>query len=175
MFSLIVEGGFLFTQAALVDVATRLRKRPPLWAGIAIAVALVLVTGPAMGVLRDAWNHGMVVFLPLLLSLAQRATLLWTMPTRTRVEKLAARALVSNRITMALLSLAIVAASAITSIVAPGRFAALEGPAAMFGAGALYFAVAAFDDWRVRRRRFAERPTVLLRFDPIHYDYLDPV
>jgi len=42
-------------------------------------------------------------------------------------------------------------------------------------AGAIYFAVAAYDDWRVRGRRFAERPTVLFRFDPMNIEYLEPL
>ena len=47
------------------------------------------------------------------------------------------------------------------------------GPWPALAAGAIYFAVAAFDDWRVRGRKFAERPRVLFRFDPMHIDHLE--
>ena len=43
------------------------------------------------------------------------------------------------------------------------------------GMGKTGFAVAAFDDWRVRGPAFAESPRVLFRYDPIGITYLEPV
>lgn len=172
--ALVVEGGFLFTEAALVDVATRLKKRLPLWAVVLIAAGIALFTG-GLAPLREAWGKGWAVFIPLLFSLGERAAVLWRMPERPRVQKIAARALISNRITMAMAALALIAAAMIAGMIFLDAFDTLNGPMTLFGAGAIYFAVAAFDEWRVRGRRFAERPSVLFRFDPIHHDYLEPV
>ena len=103
MFVIFVEGGFLMMQATLIDIATRLKKRPPIWAVVLIVGGVLLFTGGyAHDVLRMAWNSGMAVFVPLLFSLAQRARVLWLMPQRTRVQKIAARALAGNRITTGL-------------------------------------------------------------------------
>jgi hypothetical protein len=41
-------------------------------------------------------------------------------------------------------------------------------------AGAVYFAIAAFDDWRVRGRRFAENPRVLFGCEVLRIRELDP-
>lgn len=174
-FLLIVEGGFLMMQGTLVDIATRLKKRPPVWV-IPIIVALVaLFSGHSFDILRFAWFLGAAVFIPLLLSLLERGAVLWNMPNRTRIQKIAARALIANRITTGLalagLLTLVMVAGAVT-----GRFELMSaGPWPTLAAGAIYFAVAAFDDWRVRGRKFAERPRVLFRFDPMHIDYLDPM
>lgn len=165
-FGLMVEGGFLMMQGTLVDIATRLRKRPPVWAVALIVAAVVLLSDEARGVLGLAWQRGALVFVPLLVSLGERATVLWRLPDRPTIEKIAARALISNRITTALVLLAILTAAMLLGF-SGARFA--------LAAGAVYFAVAAYDDWRVRGRRFAERPSVLFRFDPIGVKYLEPL
>jgi hypothetical protein len=165
-FVLMVEGGFLLMQGTLVDIATRLEKRPPIWAVALIVVGVVLFSRETLGVLQLAWQRGLVVFLPLLVSLGERATVLWRMPGRPTNEKIAARALISNRITTALVLLALLTAAMLLGYTGV-RFGLI--------AGAIYFAVAAYDDWRVRGRKFAERPSVLFRFDPIGFKYLQPL
>ena len=167
VFVLLVEGGFLLMQGTLIDIATRLKKRPPIWAVVLIAGGVLLFTGDyGLQVLRMAWEQGMAVFVPLLVSLAQRARVLWIMPGRTHIQKIAARALVANRITTGLILLGAVTAAMIAS---------LDQPAVVYGAGAIYFAVASFDGWRVRGAKFAEKPSVLFRYDPIHIEYLEPL
>lgn len=172
-FSLIVEGGFLLMTGTLVDIATRLRKRPPVWVIALIVAGVVLFSGEARMVLQMAWQRGSIVFIPLLLSLAERATMLWHMPGQPRVRKIAARALVGNRITTGLALFGLLTAIMLLGVAFPQY--AIEGGWLPLAAGAIYFAIAAYDDWRVRGKRFAERPTVLFRFDPIHIDYLEPV
>jgi len=164
-FLLIVEGGFLMMQGTLVDIATRLKKRPPVWV-IPIIIALVAVfSGHSFEILRFAWALGAAVFIPLLLSLLERGAVLWNMPNRTRIQKIAARALIANRITTGLALAGLMTLLMLTGVATDGW--------PPLAAGAIYFAVAAFDDWRVRGRKFAERPRVLFRFDPMHIDYLD--
>ena len=174
-FGLMVEGGFLMTQGTLVDIATRLKKRPPVWLIVIIVAGVVLFSGEAMGVLRIAWHRGMVVFIPLLVSLAQRGSSLWHMPDKSRDEKIAARALIANRITTALGLFGLLTVGAVAGTMFHEYFDLLTGRPMILGAGALYFAVAAFDAWRVRGQKFAEKPTVLFRFDPMHITYLDPL
>lgn len=174
-FLLIVEGGFLMAQGTLVDIATRLKKRPPIWLGALILVAVVLLSHYTWDVLRMAWERGSLVFVPLLISIAERGTLLWRMPNRPKIEKLAARALIANRITTGLVLLGVVTAAMVA-----GTFFGLFPfenfeTMIMLLAGAAYFGIAAFDDWRVRGARFAERPRVLFRWDPIGIDYLAPL
>jgi hypothetical protein len=130
-----------------------------------------------LDVLKMAWQRGSLVFVPLLVSLAERGTVLWTMPTRSRVEKIAARALIANRITTGLALFALITLTMVASFmtVLADYSELLSGAWVLLGAGAVYFAVAAFDDWRVRGQRFAEKPRVLFGFDPMHIDYLEPV
>jgi hypothetical protein len=52
---------------------------------------------------------------PLLVSLAERGTVLWTMPSRSRIEKIAARALIANRITTGLVLFALVTLTMVVS------------------------------------------------------------
>lgn len=100
---LMFEGGFLMFQGTLIDIATRLKKRPPIWAVLLIGVVLLPFSTGAMDVLRIAWQSGSVVLVPLLVSLVDRFMVMWYMPDRTRVEKMGARALIGNRILTALI------------------------------------------------------------------------
>lgn len=167
MFVLIVEGGFLMAQGTLVDIATRLQKRPPVWVIALILIGVMLFSQGSFDVIKLAWQGGSLVFVPLLISLAERGTLLWRMPTRPTIEKIAARALISNRIITGLGLAALVTAAMLLDV-----GGSIPPPLL---AGAIYFAIAAFDDWRVRGRKFAKRPRVLFRYDAIGIDYLAPV
>lgn len=176
VYSLIVEGGFLLAQGTLIDIATRLRKRPPIWAAALIVIAVMLFSQNTMDVIRMAWQHGAVVFVPLLVSIAERGTVLWRMPGRPRIEKIAARALVANRISTGLWLFGLVTLAMIVGVVFPSLYDSTTiGALPTMIAGALYFAVAAFDDWRVRGAKFAAHPRVLFRWDTIGIDYLEPV
>jgi len=101
-FAMYVEAGFLILQVALVDMATRLNKQLPAGTILFIVIALTLFLGLPLEVLRAAWSMGVYVFVPLLLSLIERGAILRRMPERPRIEKIAARALISNRIITAL-------------------------------------------------------------------------
>jgi hypothetical protein len=177
MFALMVEGGFLLLQGTVADIATRLEKRPPLWAVLLIAAGLILFSSEARQILTIAWAQGIGALIPLLLSLAQRFTMLWSMPSRSRIEKIAARALISNRIVtgiaLCFISLILVMASTAFGFNL-GSFSA-GGPAWTFAAGAVYFAIAAYDDWRVRRPAFEKRPKVLFRYEVLRIHHLDPL
>jgi hypothetical protein len=174
-FVVMVEGGFLLAQGTLVDIASRLKKRPPLWAIVPIVAAVVLFSpGFGMDVLRMAWHQGGMVFVPMLLSLAERGAVLWRLPTRSTIEKIAARALIGNRIFTALVLGGLLTLLMIFSSVL-GIDDVFSSGVPILVAAALYFGVAAWDDARVKGRRFAERPTVLFRYDVLGVKYLDPL
>lgn len=175
IFVLLVEGGFLMMQGTLVDIATRLKKRPPVWAALLILAGVAVFSMNSLDVLRMAWQRGSLVFVPLLISLAERGTVLWTMPHRSRIEKIAARALIANRITTGLALFGLLTLAMVASITFIDFYDGFNSAWLTLGAGAVYFAVAAYDDWRVRGRRFAEKPRVLFGFDPMHIDHLEPV
>lgn len=173
-FAMYVEAGFLILQVALVDTATRLDKQLPTDEIIAIVVGLTLFLGLPLEVLRAAWSMGIYVFVSLLLSLIERGAILRRMPERPRIEKIAARALISNRIITALTFLgSFVAAIIIVVALTPYEWPDESWPA--LAAGAIYFAIAAFDDWRVRGRRFAENPRVLFGCEVLRIRQLDPL
>ncbi|HKR63943.1 MAG TPA: hypothetical protein VJZ00_09440 [Thermoanaerobaculia bacterium] len=171
-FAMYVEAGFLILQLALVDYATRLDK--PLTTGtiIVIVVALSLFLGLPLEVLRAAWSKGAFVFVTMLLSLFERGAILRDMPARPRIEKIAARALISNRIvTAATLLGSFVAAVIIVVALTPREWPDESWPP--LAAGAVYFAIAAFDDWRVRGRRFAENPRTLFGYEVLRIKQTD--
>jgi len=173
-FAMYVEAGFLILQLALVDTATRLNRQLPTGAVIAIVIALTFFLGLPLEVLRAAWSMGIYVFVSMLLSLIERGAILRRMPERPPIEKIAARALISNRIITALTFLgSFVAAIVIVVALTPYEWPDESWPP--LAAGAIYFAIAAFDDWRVRGRRFAENPRVLFGYEILRIRQLDPL
>ena len=176
VFVLLVEGGFLMAQGTLVDIATRLKKRPPVWLAALIVIGVVLLSHYTWDVLRMAWERGSLVFVPLLVSIGERGTVLWRMPDRPKIEKMAARALIANRITTGLALFGLVTMAMVIGTVFRNLYDFdVYGGMIVLMAGALYFGIAAFDDWRVRGPKFAARPRVLFRWDAIGIDYLEPL
>lgn len=166
---LMFEGGFLMFQATLIDIATRLEKRPPLWAVLLIGAVLLPLSVGAMDVLRFAYDSGTVVLIPLLVSVVDRSMVMWHMPDRTRVEKIAARALIGNRIVTGLVL------GGLLAVVVLADWWPSDNVSPFLVAGASYFAIAAYDEWRVRQPRFAERPRTLFRYDVLGIDYFAPL
>ncbi len=175
IYALVVEGGFLMMQGTLVDIATRLKKRPPVWLIPFIVAAVALLSSEALSVLQMAWGRGLVVFIPLLLSLAERGAVLWNMPNRPVVAKLAARALIANRISTGLGLFGLITLLMIAGVITRRYEWSNLGSWPALTAGAVYFAVAAFDDWRVRGRKFAAHPRVLFGWDPMGVKDLSPL
>ncbi|HJQ37794.1 MAG TPA: hypothetical protein VKB93_11710 [Thermoanaerobaculia bacterium] len=172
-FVMFVEAGFLILQLALVDTATRLKKALPTDTIIAIVVGLTFFLGLPLEVLRWAWSMGLYVFVSLVLSLVERGAILRRMPERPPIEKIAARALISNRIVTALTLIgAFFAAIIIVVALTPREWPDESWP--QLAAGAMYFAIAAFDDWRVRGRRFADNPRTLFGYELLNIRQLDP-
>ena len=169
-FGVYFEGAFLLLQWTLSDIATRLKKRPPIWAIVLTAALLLLLNPEARGILMIAHQQGgIAVLIPLLVSVASRFSTMWTMPSRPPIEKLAARAQSEARLYTAIALL-----GAVTLLQLAGAAMNISGSdMPILAAGAIYFAIAAFDDWRVRRASFAKRPTMLFTRKRLAFEELD--
>lgn len=173
-----VEAVMLMLMFSLVDVATRLRRPPPWWLGIAIAVGLLAVQPNMIGMLVAGWQLGLWVFLPLLWSLLERFRELWTLPNVGLVEKYRRRALSNGRVATAV----IVGGLFITLLL--GNAVLLDDefdPELVIHAYgllllALFYLISAYDAWRVHRPAFAQKPRSLWPFLDIgETDRLDPL
>jgi hypothetical protein len=161
-----IEAGLLMSQAMLVDIATRISFRPPWWLVALIAVLFLIGTPGAAMLVNAASSAGWVVLLPLLLSVAQRLSVLWRMPAQPPLPKIAARALIGNRCLTGFVVVVLVVALSIASTSFYEQYHNLRSPLSLvFALAATHFAIAAFDGWRAQSRRFAEQPSVLFRFD----------
>ena len=159
---LILEAVFLVFSGTLVDLATRIKRRPPVIVIIALAAAIPLFSEPLRAIVFEAWSKGLIAFIPVAVSLSDRVAVLWYMPSAPPEDRLAARALMANRILSGLTILVIFAGFIVASMVVSDLL--IEG----WQLGvlvALYFLIAAVDEMRVRRPSFAANPTVLFRYD----------
>jgi hypothetical protein len=177
MFVAVGELMFCMAQATLTDVATRLRRRPPLWSIPLILVALGLFYPDTVHFLRVAWALGWPVFLPWAWSIVERGRELWTMPVASRLDKLRRRALVSGRMTLVLVGGGVATATLVAGYLidpdgVPGWAVERLAP---WGLAAAFLA-AAWDVVRVHLPAFARRPRALVPFiDPLHVRYLEPL
>jgi hypothetical protein len=174
-FGVYFEAAFVFLQWTLSDIATRLKKRPPVWAMVLIAAFLLMMYPESRGFLMYAQDRGIAVLIPLLFSVGSRFSTMWTMPSRPPIEKLAARAQSEARMYAAVALFGAITllhvAGAVIPQLAQMNISGSNMP--IIAAGAVYFAIAAFDDWRVRRAPFARRPTVLFTRKRVALEELD--
>jgi hypothetical protein len=159
------EAAFLVLSAPLLDFATRLRKRPPvwlIWCGIILGSFLY---PPSRQALTEAWSAGLVVLIPLVLSIVSRTATLRRLPGLPAFERLTARALIANRMLTAFALLALMAVTLVSAVASRSIGDLLENVTLALPAGAIYFAIAAWDNHRVRGARFAAAPTVMFGYD----------
>ena len=87
----------------LVDIASRVQRRPPWWLVILIVAGVLLMYPDVINVLRMAFDAGMWVFLPLAWSLFERIRELWTLPGASKEEKIRRRTLTFDRLWVGIL------------------------------------------------------------------------
>jgi hypothetical protein len=176
-FVALVEVLFCMAQGTLTDIATRLKKPPPLWLGLLILGGLALFNPDVVSVVVGMFRQGWAIFLPFAWSLVERARELWTMPRASQLEKLRRRALTSGRISLVLVfGGAAVATLCVGYFLDHGRGGAplLERTAFWWLAAA--FSLTAYDVVRVHRPAFERHPRALFgRFDPLGVTDLAPV
>jgi hypothetical protein len=171
---LLFEAFMLWPQMILVDIATRIEKRPH-WAKIALLLlVLMLIFGGGPANLLALLSPSHVAFVPFLLSTWQRSHMLWTIPSRSNLEKMRVRAAIGGRMNIAV----VVTAATLAYDVVRGQFETWRGGyhfslmndlnALWLVAGTGFLLVAAFDRWRLGGAGFASNPRPIFRFD-----YLD--
>ncbi len=173
-----VEGATLMFLCTVVDIATRLRRAPPWWAGLALAGALLVLYPEVPGLVLATLQEGLWIALPFAWSVLERLRELWTLPRQSRLEKLRRRALTFGRLHSGLLVAGgLLLADLAWTLLGDGahEFAQLTNALAPW-AVSLFFALCAWDAVRVHRPAFAERPIGLWpSLDGGQTAYLDPL
>jgi len=172
------EGATLMFMCSLVDVASRLQRAPPWWAGVLGSGALLVAYPQVPALVIGALREGLWIALPFAWSVLERLRELWTLPGSSTVEKQRRRALAFGRLYTGLV---LAGTFVITSFIefltiAPDGVAG--GVVESLGPWFLvvFFSLAAFDAWRVHRPAFAARPRNLWpRFDGGDTARLDPL
>ena len=169
--TVVVEAIFLWPQISLVDIATRVRKRPPWWAIPPIVLGVMLFAPGASSMLPLLLDPAGMFFLPAAFSLWQRAQMLWTLPGQPVLVRERARAIMGGRMNIALavagpvflvelgLSMYRVATSSTAGT------SLLQDGITVYFVAAVYFLLAAFDHWRVGGASFARKPRPILWWD----------
>ena len=179
--TVVIEALFLWPQIGLVDIATRVRKRPPWWAIPPIVLVVMLFAPGASSLLPVLLDPVGAVFLPVAFSLWQRAQMLWTLPGRPVLERERARAIMGGRLNIAiavgaplfLVELGF-AMYQVANSAAGGMSLLQQGGMTVWFAAAAYFLLAAFDHWRVGGAAFARNPRPFLWWDYVGVRDLTP-
>ncbi len=161
--ALVAEGASLMFFCTLVDIASRVKKRPPWWAIVLIVGGVFLMYPEMIEMLVMVFEFGIWIFLPLAWSLFERIRELWSLPGAPDAEKVRRRTLTFDRLWV---GLHIMGASAVLAVVlvlaSEEGMGALANPILPIGVALLFYGVAAFNAWRVHQPAFARKPTSLV-------------
>lgn len=166
--ALMVEAATLMFLCTVVDVASRLQRPPPWWAGLLLCAGLVAVYPEVPRLLWQSLDAGWWVALPIALSIGERLAEIWTLPRATRLEKQRRRALTFGRLFTALvLAGGFIACLGAETLLRQDGFGDTPLMSALLpGFVAAFFAISACDAVRVHRPAFAIAPRNLWpRFD----------
>ena len=174
---LMAEGASLMFFATLVDIASRVRRRPPWWAMVLVGGGLLVMYHPVISVLAMAFVAGMSVFVPLAWSLFERSREMWTLPGTSNEEKIRRRTLTFDRLWVGFVIGCAVAVYAIgQALLRDQGIEALREPVLQALVAVLFYGIAAFNAWRVHQPAFAKRPTSLVPWlDRGDGTYLSPL
>ncbi len=176
--AVMVEAATLMFLCTVVDVASRLRRPPPWWAGLLLCAGLVAVYPEVPRLLWQSLDAGWWVALPIALSIGERLAEIWTLPRATRLEKQRRRALTFGRLfTGLVLAGGFIACLGAETLLRQDGFGNTPLASALLpGFVAAFFAISAFDAVRVHRPAFAAAPRNLWpRFDRGESAALDPL
>ncbi len=160
---LMAEGAMLMFFCGLVELASRVKKRPPWWVAAIVVGGLMVMYPGVLGVLAMAFAAGMWAFLPLAWSMFERIRELWTLPGAAKEEKIRRRTLTFDRLWVGFVMGCMVALYAIgQALLRDQGTEALREPM-LHAIGALvFYGIAAYNAWRVHQAAFAMHPTSLV-------------
>jgi len=169
-----LEVVLLWPQLTVVDLATRVLKRPNPF----VVVVVALIGGAwLLGFFEERLpefdqSHFTAVSLPILWALWQRVQMLWTLPGKPRLERQRVRAIMVGRFNIAFAVAAPVAVYelglSVLSIATGsdwGSSTLTQFHPVPYIVVSLYFLLASFDQWRVGGAAFAQRPRPFLWWD----------
>jgi hypothetical protein len=172
------EAVTLMFLCTVIDIASRLRRAPPWWAGVLICAGVLLVYPQVPQLLLAALDEGLWIALPFVWSILERLREIWTLPGQPRIEKLRRRALTFGRLYSGLM---VGVSSAVGVIAATLLITGLDGMNALVASVApwclvAFFGLSLIDTVRVHRPAFVARPVSLWpRIDGGQTDHLDPL
>jgi hypothetical protein len=168
-----LEAFLMWPQLILMDLATRvLKRRNPILIAFVVVVAAVWLVFFAPRLWQTGTAHFFAITVPVILAIAQRVRMLWTLPGAPVLDRIRVRAVMAGRLNIAL---AVAAPLFLHDLVGGllGTAAGIDWGVQLLSsfspapcvAAALYFALAAFDQWRVGGAAFARRPSVIFWLD----------
>jgi hypothetical protein len=161
--ALAAEGASLMFFCTLVDIASRVSRRPPWWLAILVGGGVLLMYPDLIDVLRAAFEAGLWIFVPLAWSLLERVRELWTLPRASKDEKIRRRTLTFDRLWAGVCIAGIAIPCAIgVALLSEDGLGTLAHPLVPLCVGLAFYAIAAFNAWRVHRPAFAKRPSSLV-------------
>jgi hypothetical protein len=162
----------------VVDIASRLRRAPPAWAGVLVAAGVLLVYPEVPQLARALFEESLWVGLPFAWSVLERLRELWTLPGQPALEKLRRRTLTFDRLYSGMVVAGVALAIALAVAMIGDDSVAFGDVVARFGPGfvAAFYALCAWNALRVHRAAFAARPRSLWpRIDGGQVADLDPL
>lgn len=177
--ALFLEGATAMFLCTVVDVASRLRRPPPWWAGCLLCAGLLALYPDVVQLVAGLLAEGWWVGLPLALTVGERLREVWTLPAQSSLEKQRRRALTFGRLyTLLVLAGAFMVPWLLEAAIAANTQGgdATRVPALLPWYALAFYALCAWDALRVHRVAFARAPGNLWpRFDLGESARLDPL
>jgi hypothetical protein len=175
--ALVAEGASLMFFCTLVDIATRVRKRPPWWVIVLIVGGVFLMYPEMIDMLVMVFEFGLWIFLPLAWSLFERIRELWSLPGAPDAEKIRRRTLTFDRLWVGIVIVGATVLVAIGLVLASEEgMGVLAEPVLPIIVALAFYGVAAFNAWRVHQPAFTRKPTSLVPWlDRGDGTYLSPL
>jgi hypothetical protein len=177
--ALFLEGATAMFLCTVVDVASRLRRPPPWWAGLLLCAGLLALYPDVLQLVAGLLAEGWWVGLPVALTVGERLREVWTLPAQPPLEKQRRRALTFGRLfTLLVLAGAFMVPWLIESAIAASTHGgeATRVPALLPWYAVAFYALCAWDAIRVHHAAFAVAPSNLWpRFDLGESARLDPL
>ncbi len=177
MLAVLADGATLLAFSSLIDLASRLKKPMPWWLALPMGAGVLALNREVIDMLGLAWSQGLAVFIPFTWTLLDRIRQLWTLPLASPMEKIRRRTMTFDRLYVGLCMMAIWIVCVLVAVLS--GLAGIDdftGPGALIVVGIGFYAIAAFNAWRVYQPAFSRRPRSLLpHFDNGQASTLDPL